>query len=134
MDYPKDKGLLNNILQIGMSLDIDPDEPSELKEAREELNKANLQYAIDMFQIHGMYCTLHEINQYCIEIMENPSMSFDEKQEKSKYAQIRHNVFREEIDKLNQRVEDLRKYKDLLIDEIKDLKTSYDLKRFRDEP
>ena len=134
MDFPKDKGLLNNILQIGMSLDIDPDEPSELKEAREELNKANLQYAIDMFQIHGMYYTLHEINQYCIEIMENPSMSFDEKQEKSKYAQIRHNVFREEIDKLNQRVEDLRKYKDLLIDEIKDLKTSYDLKRFRDEP
>ena len=134
MDYPRDKGLLNNILQIGMSLDIDPDEPSKLKEAREELNKANLQYAMDMFQIHGMYCTQREINQYSIEIMENPSMSFDEKQEKSKFAQIRYNVFGEEIDRLNQRVEDLRKYKALLMDQIKDLQTLYDLKRFRDEP
>ena len=134
MDYPKDKGFLNNILQIGMSLDIDPDEPSKLKEAREELNKANLQYALDMFQIHGMYCTQLEISQYRIEIIENPSMSFDEKQEKSKSAQIRYNVFGEEIDKLNQRVEDLRKYKALLMDQIKDLQTLYDLKRFRDEP
>ena len=134
MDFPKDKGLLNNILQIGMSLDIDPDEPSELKEAREELNKANLQYAIDMFQIHGMYCTQREISQYRIEIIKNPSMSFDEKQEKSKFADLKYNVFGEEIDRLNQRVEDLRKYKDLLIDQIKYLQTSYNLKRFRDEP
>ena len=60
-------------------------------------------------------------------------MSFDEKQEKSKFAQIRYDVFGEEIDRLNQRVENLRKYKDLLMDQIKDLQTLYDLKRFRDE-